>query len=84
MPLQGLSTPTTQVPIIYAPSVILALAVCTFIIGINTDNESRLIPIIKIKNINMALNGKIDEFLFLSDPSFAILSLIDAFQHKST
>jgi hypothetical protein len=32
----------------------------------------------------MALNGKIDECLFLSGPSFAILSLIDAFQHKST
>jgi hypothetical protein len=54
-----------------APSVILALAVCAFRIGIDTDNESRLIPIIKIKNINMALNGKID-------------SVIDAFQHKST
>jgi hypothetical protein len=83
VPLQGLPTPTTQVPIICAPSVMLTLAVCAFIIGIDTDNESKLIPIIKINNI-MALNGKIDEFLFLSDPSFAILSLIDAFQHKST
>jgi hypothetical protein len=83
VPLQALSTPIAQLPIICAPSVILALGVCAFIIGIDTDNESKLIPIIKINNI-MALNGKIDEFLFLSDPSFAILSLIDAFQHKST
>jgi hypothetical protein len=64
VPLQGLSTPTAQVPIICAPSVILALAVCAFITGIDTHNESRLIPIIKIKNINMPLNGKIDERLF--------------------
>ena len=62
-PLQGPPAPTTQIPICVAVLLLLPLAplllpevvepedVCAFIIIVNTENESRLIPI--IKNINM-------------------------------
>ncbi|MFL6356497.1 MAG: hypothetical protein ACJ71C_08065, partial [Nitrososphaeraceae archaeon] len=59
-PLQGFATPTTQIPICVT-AVSLSLPppeaepedACAFVI-VHTDNESRPIPIIKNKIINMA------------------------------
>jgi hypothetical protein len=62
-PLQGLSTPTTQIPICLTPVSLLVLLVpdvvlegaCAFAIVADADNESRLSPITENKNTNMAL-----------------------------
>jgi hypothetical protein len=95
--LQALFTPITQIPICVLPTgllLILSLGVCALTVIVDTDNESRLIPMTKIKNINMAFNGKIVAIsaiahfgfacLFLYGASFPIFALINAFQHMST
>ena len=73
-PLQGLSTPTTQIPICVTP-VLLSLPptkakpedACAFV---DTDNESRPIPIIKSKNINLA-------FLFVAPANFIFTTYVE-------
>jgi hypothetical protein len=76
-PLQGFSTPTTQIPICLTPVSLPLLLLtpgvepedaCAFIIIADTDDESRLSPITENKNVNMALLLLLSLFIAFLSP----------------